>query len=340
MSSNENDAFDTLMNEFTAVPEAPSGEDTAAPVDENPQEVPEEPVEGEDQNEAPEGAETDEGAEEGSEEEIEGTEEEEEAPPPKNKKSAQERINEVVAKRREVERELAAERAKNAEILRRLETLESGSKEDEHPSLPPAPAGAEFGLVEPTADDLDKDGEAKYPLGSFDPNFIRDLNRYDRAVERAYEAKIAKEAAAIQAQQTEEQKLFNEWNEKLTQAEKTSPNIREKAQELVDTFAGVDPNHIQTIAQTIMQLDNGPAVLEYLADNLDEADKLVKMSTNVAMLQLGRLDGYVTPERIPETPVLAKPTAAPRPPAALNRGSGGRRETASTLYDKMLKDFR
>ena len=340
MSSNENDAFDTLMNEFTAVPEAPSGEDTAAPVDENPQEAPEEPVEGEDQNEAPEGAETDEGAEEGSEEEIEGTEEEEEAPPPKNKKSAQERINEVVAKRREVERELAAERAKNAEILRRLETLESGSKEDERPSPPPAPAGAEFGLVEPTADDLDKNGEAKYPLGSFDPNFIRDLNRYDRAVERAYEAKIAQEAAAIQAQQAEEQKLFNEWNEKLTQAEKTSPNIREKAQELVDTFAGVDPNHIQTIAQTIMQLDNGPAVLEYLADNLDEADKLVKMSTNVAMLQLGRLDGYVTPERTPETPVLAKPTAAPRPPAALNRGSGGRRETASTLYDKMLKDFR
>jgi hypothetical protein len=94
---------------------------------------------------------------------------------------------------------------------------------------------------------------------------------------------------------------------------------------------------MQILAKTIMQLDNGPSVMEYLADNLDEADRIVKMGTNVALLQLGRLDAMFIEPSVEELPPV-KPTAAPRPPAALSRGSGGK--ATVSLYDKMLKDFR
>lgn len=336
MSSNNTDAFDNLMNEYLPMEgvEASSGNDTPA----SEVEVPEAEDEVANEADTTEEAEPVEG-EEAAEAVDEESEEADEEPKPKGKKTAQERIAEVVAKQRAAERERDAERAEKADLLRRLEALEKGSKPEVNTEIT-QPAGAEFGLIEPTADDLDDNGEPKYPLGSFDPNFMRDINRYDRAVERAYEEKTRKETEAQTTAQQEEQKLFEEWNAKLTEAEKTSPKIREKAQELVDTFTDAEPEHIQTIAATIMTLDNGPSVLEYLADNLDEADKLVKMSTQRALLQLGRLDGLFI-EDAPEAALSVKPTSAPRPPVSATRGSGGRgRETVNSLYDKMLKDFR
>lgn len=345
MSSNVNDTFDELMNEFTGASAASSSEvspegavstaevDDLAPADDTETEAEES------ENESPEGAESEEDVE--AAEEGEEASEEDKTPKPKTRKSAQERINEVVAARKQIERELAAEKAEKEEMRRRLEQLEAGKAKPEAKPTAVTPAGDNFGLVEPTADDLDDNGDPKYPLGSFDPNFMRDLNRYDRAVERAYEVKIAEQRATEAAVQAEEQKLFTEWNEKLTEAEKVSPKLREKAQNLIDTFTDANPQHMQTLAKTIMQLDNGPSVLEYLADNLDEADKIVGMKTDRALLYLGRLDGYFVKETEEEEKIVpVKATAAPRPPASLARGQGAKKQTATSLYDKMLRDFR
>ena len=75
------------------------------------------------------------------------------------KKTAQERIDELTAARRAAERE--------AEDLRRQLAERSQPKEVETKEAVEAPAG-------PTPDDVDANGEAKYPLGEFDPGFIRD----------------------------------------------------------------------------------------------------------------------------------------------------------------------
>ena len=342
MSFNENaDAFDTLMKDY--LPEE-SGENQETPAEE----VPEDDGDGEDsaaaqededQNEGEDANEDTEGAD--SDEDHDDEDSEEDSAPKKGKKSARERINEVVAQRRAAERERDAEKAAREALEARIAALEAGK--DEKPKTPVkdvAPAGAEFGIPEPTVDDVDDSGESKYPLGEFDPKYIRDLGRYDRAVERAYEAKVAAENAARTAAQQEADVLFTEWDKKLTAAEKTSPTIRQKAANLVDTFADVPAEHGQALAQAIMTLDNGPAVLEYLADNLDEADEIIQLPVARGMIRLGKLDALFVEEHV-ETAPPVKQTKAPPPPSALARGRGTSTSGGpNTLYDKMLKDFR
>ena len=342
MSFNEHaDAFDTLMKDY--MPDD-SGDNQEVPTEE----APEDDGDGEDsaaaqEDEAPT-EETnppeDDGEanpdEDGSEDEHEDDQEHK-----KGKKSARERINEVVAQRRAAERERDAEKAAREALEARIAALEAGK--DEKPKTPVkdvAPAGAEFGIPEPTVDDVDDSGESKYPLGEFDPKYIRDLGRYDRAVERAYEAKVAAENAARTAAQQEADVLFTEWDKKLTAAEKTSPTIRQKAANLVDTFADVPAEHGQALAQAIMTLDNGPAVLEYLADNLDEADEIIQLPVARGMIRLGKLDALFVEDHV-ETAPPVKQTKAPPPPSALARGRGTSTSGGpNTLYDKMLKDFR
>lgn len=342
MSSNEHtDAFDNLMKDFMpaetgenqeapteeAVEDDSDGDDSAAAQEDEDQK------EGEDSQEDTEDADSDEDHDDDDTEEDEA--------PKKGKKSARERINEVVAQRRAAERERDAEKAAREALEARLSALEAAK--DDTPKTPVkdvVPVGAEFGIPEPTVDDVDDNGESKYPLGEFDPKYIRDLGRYDRAVERAYEAKVAADNAVRTAAQQEADVLFEEWNTKLTAAEKTSPTIRQKAANLVDTFADVPAEHGQALAQAIMTLDNGPAVLEYLADNLDEADEIIKLPAARAMIRLGKLDALFVEEHVEKVQPI-KQTKAPPPPSAMARGRGTATSGGpNTLYDKMLKDFR
>ncbi len=337
MSSNENpDAFDTFMNDFAEAapePEAAAVVEESAEIGEDLEEEVEDPAATTDEAEPEEAEEPEEAADEGEVEEA----------PKKGKKSAQERISEVVAKQREAERKLEAERAANADLmerLRRLEETQKPAKEDPAPAKDYVPAGAEFGLTEPTADDVTESGEPKYALGEFDPKYLRDLSRYDRAVEKAYEAQVAERKTQEAAVNAEAQQLVTEWNAKLVAAEKTSPKLREKAANLVDTFADVDAVHGQTLAQAIMSLDNGTSVLEYLADNLDEADRIIKLPTAKAMIQLGKLDALYEQEEVAQKP-QARTTKAPTPPTALSRGTGTPKQGGiASMYDKMLQDFR
>lgn len=337
MSSNENpDAFDTFMNDFAEAapePEAAAVVEESAEIGEDLEEEVEDPAATTDEAEPEEAEEPEEAADEGEVEEA----------PKKGKKSAQERISEVVAKQREAERKLEAERAANADLmerLRRLEEAQKPAKEDPAPVKDYVPAGAEFGLTEPTADDVTESGEPKYALGEFDPKYLRDLSRYDRAVEKAYEAQVAERKTQEAAVNAEAQQLVTEWNAKLVEAEKTSPKLREKAANLVDTFADVDAVHGQTLAQAIMSLDNGTSVLEYLADNLDEADRIIKLPTAKAMIQLGKLDALYEQEEVAQKP-QARTTKAPTPPTALSRGTGTPKQGGiASMYDKMLQDFR
>lgn len=342
MSFNETiDAFDSFMKDF--IPEDTGGDNeaptedvvdddagddsTATQEDESPDT---------EQDSTPDPDET-----QPDEDEGDDGEKDEEEPVHKGKKSARERINEVITQRKQLERALEAEKAAKEALEERIRALEEASapKKEQTPVKNVVPAGTEFGIPEPTADDVDENGDPKYPLGEFDPKYIRDLGRYDRAVERAYEARVAAEQAAEQAARQEAEAIVTEWNQKLLAAEKTSPNIRQKAASLVDTFADVPAEHGQALAQAIMTLDNGPAVLEYLADNLDEADEIIKLPAARAMIRLGKLDALFLEESAESAPPV-KPTKAPPPPTAMARGRGTPSSGGTSLYDKMLKEMR
>ncbi len=242
------------------------------------------------------------------EETAEEEEEEAEEPAPKpKKKTAQERINELTRERREAERA-------NAELLRRLEALESKGKTEEVKTVPEAKA--------PTPDDVDDQGEPKYPLGEFDPGYIRDNVKHILAEERK---EIEKQTAAEREQsaaQAEFERISNDWSKKIENVEERLPGFAEKGQELEETFKNIDLAHGEFLASTIMSLEYGPEVLYYLSENLDVAEKIVNMSPTAAVVQLGRLETQF----IPKEEKKPKVSAAPEPPAVSTRGTGSKVE--------------
>lgn len=231
------------------------------------------------------------------------------------KKSAQERIDELTAARRAAEREVE-------DLRRRLEEKDSQPKEVETKAAPVVADG-------PTPDDLSDDGEPKYPLGEFDPGYIRDLTRFTLQQER--DAIKAQEAAERQAEQERAAvaEIQRGWQERLAAAQESLPDIQEKGMALEATFESLDPAYGQYLAQTIMAMENGPQVLYYLSDHLEEAQAIVAGGPLKATLGLGELNAMFKNKA--ETPV--KVTKAPEPPQTLARGSGGKAEVPDDTDD-------
>lgn len=233
------------------------------------------------------------------------------------KKSAQERIDEVVANWRQTERELEKALAKLEEKERPKEVGK------------PVETTADIVKGEPTPDDLDENGDVKYPLGDFDPKYIKDLMKFTFEKE-ANEAKAKQEAEQRRAlEEQAKAELRNEWQEKLTEAEKVYPDLQQKGMRLDSVVANLDPSYGEYLAETIMSLDNGPEVLYYLSDNLEEAKRLVASGPLKATVGLGELNAMF--KKKAESPV--KVTKAPEPPADRARGTNGRFEIPDDTDD-------
>lgn len=298
-------------------------------------------LETEEDTDAPEGDEdsdTDEDAEDEDEDESEDSEEEDEdepepdpKPKAKSKKSAQERINELTRQRYEIERR-AQER--EAELIRRLEAIEARErKESKSESITEKlPQGA------PTPDATDEAGEPLYPLGEFDPAFITDLTRFTIAQEtQALEQKRAEEAAAKELD-VAKQELQAEWAQKLEEAEEDNPEIRENIAGLTDTFQNIDPAYGEYLAMIIMQSENGPMIMDYLSQNIGEAQKIVASGPAAATLAIGRLDARLTPRPKEEEKRNSKNVShAPEPPEKVTRGRKGQRNLRPDTDN--LEDF-
>jgi hypothetical protein len=237
----------------------------------------------------------------------------------KNRKSFQERINELTAKNKETERLAAVERA---EMARRFAELEAKLTPKETAK---APAGA----PDPTAEKAD--GEPIYPLGEFDPQYIRDLTRFTIAQEQEaaekYRAKKDQEAqeAAIRA------RVAEHWSANLVETEKELPDLREKINSLEVMFTGLDSGYAQYLVDLVMTLENGPRILHYLGDNPKEAQEIVSSGAAAATAKLGKLDGRMTKVPVVEAPAK-KVSKAPEPPKS-TRGTGGKFSTAADTDD-------
>lgn len=244
------------------------------------------------------------------EEDALATDDEPKADKPK-KQSAQERIRELTAARREAER-------REAELAARLAELEAKVNGKQKEPEAPAPAPTAQADAGPHPDDLNEDGTEKYPLGEYDPKYIRDLTKHTIRVEREAAEKEAEEARKAEEAKAAEEALASEWTEKLAKAEETYPDMRERLDVLDETFGGIDPQYGEFLASAIMGMDAGPEVLYHLASNLDEAKQIVASGPTKAIIALGRLEarlmGGVEEVKKP------KVSSAPPPPPS-NRGA-------------------
>lgn len=253
------------------------------------------------------GTPTDDTSEESTENEDED-EVVEEQPKPKPKNRFQERIDELTAKQREAER-------KAQDLEAKLAKLEQTSKPE-----PVAPVAA----VEdtgPAPDDINEDGTDKYPLGEFDPHYIRDLTKFAIAQERE-ELKVKDQREAQQRElDTAKATLQTEWQTKLGPAKERYPDFVDKGQQLLDTFEGIDQRYGEYLESTIMSMEYGTDVLYYLANNPDEAQKIVQSGATKATIALGRLESKFMDFAEEKQKARPKVSAAPTPPTHVNKGS-------------------
>lgn len=251
----------------------------------------------------PKGDEPDDSEAEDDDTDDAGEEEEEPAPQPKKKNRFQERIDELNGKYREEQRQREALEA-------RLAALEGMPRQDTNP----APAQAVTEDNAPRADDKNEDGTEKYPLGEFDPGFIKDLTRHTLAVEKAaMDAKAEQERQQSQANEAQ-QKLDAEWQEKLVDARERYPDFNEKGQSLVDSFGGLDEAYGEYLTTTIMSMDHGTDVLYHLANNPDEAKAIVALGARKATLALGALETKFADVEAQKQLARPKVSNAPAPP--------------------------
>lgn len=241
---------------------------------------------------------------------------EEDDPQPKKVNKVQERINKVLEKERIAREEADTLRRRVAELERAKESA---------PVQPTAP------IVDtgPNPDAKNEDGSDKYPLGEFDPTYIRDLTRHTIQQEQAAaNERNAKDQAQRNEQEARAQ-LDTQWRGKLESVTQVHEDFLEKTMELESAFDGLDPALSDYLVQTIKSLDHGPEVLYYFANNLPEAQKFVKMGPLAATLALGEYNAMFRGQTRKEA---AKVSSAP-PPPQVNKGSNTRKSVAADTDD-------
>ena len=236
----------------------------------------------------------------------------------KPKSRSEKRIEELNAKFRQEQRE-------KQELLTRLEALEKAQKNVE-PKPTPAPQN-----TGPVPDAVNEDGTEKYPLGEFDPGYIRDLTRFTIAQER----ETAKAEAAQEAERnkvTEAQAaLAQDWNAKLPAALEKYEDFTEKGQELVESFADIPEEYGSYLTETLMSMEFGTDVLYYLATHPDEAQDIVDSGARLATIKLGRLESKFAKSGEAEQRRVSN---APPPPPA-NKGSAPARVAVADDTDDL-----
>lgn len=245
------------------------------------------------------------------EDDNEGEEAEEPQPKPK-KNRFQERIDELTGKAREAERREADVKARLDAILARLEQNEKTE---------PSPTQKVVENTGPQPEDTHEDGTDKYPLGEFDPQYIRDLTRHTLQEERNAMKVQEEQESQNREVETQQAALQSEWNDKLGPAQERYPDFQEKGQQLVDTFDGIDPSYGEYLSATLMNMEFGPDVLYYLANNVDEATKIVNSGAAKATIALGRLEAKFAFADEEKQKARPKVSQAPTPPPHVNKGS-------------------
>lgn len=322
MSTTENTNIDATveptLDDFAADlfggSKAQPSDDATSEVEEEEVDADSDATEEEDTHSADDGA-TEEADEADEEETI--TDEEDEAPKKGNR--FQERINELTAARREAERKAAELERKLEEVVRRLdETKEPEANKPVQQETTATETGA------PTPTDKNPDGTDKYPLGEFDPKFLRDTVQHMLDVKEQEQRREQEEKAKQQEFYQQRAALQESWNEKLVDAQERYPDFQEKGEQMLSVFEGIDEQYGQYLTDTLMEMDAGPDVFYYLANNLEEAEKIVNAGPRKATIALAKLEAQFVSAKNETKTARIKTTKAPTPPPQLKGSSVAR----------------
>lgn len=300
------DAFSDAFFEKAPEPDKFSDEEAPEFKDEEDDEV----DENGDNPPAPE-TDEDEPDEEADDESPDEEDEPEDKPQEKKKSKFQQRIDELVTEARVAQRERDALQAKLAALEARPEVKKEETLRE---SLAPNA---------PNPDAVDDKGEPIYPLGEFDPRFIADITRFTINEQMRVEREERQKQEAQEKLTAEQNEIKSKWTEKVADYAKENPDYGQNVQALGVALGNLEPQYGEYLSTVIMQCDNGPAIMDYLSQNIGEAQKIVASGAHAATLAIGRLDArFEKPTE--EAPKQRKRVSEAAPPPDIRvRGKGG-----------------
>lgn len=232
----------------------------------------------------------------------------------------QERIDQLVQKNREDRAALEAQ----------IALLSAQIAPKPTPNEGPTPTSAAPKDQAPSPDDRTEDGRDKYPLGEYDPNYMRDTLRYENAKFqeqlRQEQLELLESTKKAQAQQA----LDAEWGAKLNSAFEKYPDMPEKNAVLEPIFEALDPTIGEYLGNVIKDLEYGTDVLYYLASNPSEAKTILNGGATKAVIALGRIEAQFANSQEPPKQRVSK---APPPPTRLNKGTQVSKEVPGDTDD-------
>lgn len=221
--------------------------------------------------------------------------------PPRDDKGRyvpQERVNEITRARRDAERreQAAEQRAQQAE-----QQLAQYTRQPSQPSAD-VPTLEAFGY---------------------------DTDAWQRALTE-HVSQRAMSQVEQRAQQYEQQRSMQQVSDRFEERSReyslANPGFDDR---LADLSRNVQFN--QYVVEAIGHSDHGPAVVDYLAQHLDEADRVSRLPPHLAALQLGRIEAKVS------APKPKPVTNAPNPAPVLG---GGGKTSSSVREDMSYADYK
>ena len=207
----------------------------------------------------------------------------------------QERVNEITRARREAERRAEA-------LERELASLRQQQPAQHKPqSIEKAPAIADFNY------DVDAWSQA--------------MSEY--AIAQA-ESRVEQKISA-KTQQERQQSAQKSFEERAAKYAAEHPDFDQAVDDLGRTVR-FSPEVIEAIGVS----DHGPAVVHYLAQHLDEADRIARLPVHLAAVQLGRIEAQVSQPK--PKPV----TNAPKPAPTLGGGAAASKDPDRMSGDEWL----
>lgn len=181
----------------------------------------------------------------------------------------QKRINELTKSWRTEERQKQAIAAENAELKRQLQERQAVQTTTQSAALPKL---KDF--------NYDEDAHAAALESYFESKATDSIQSYLAKQEQKKESDTMQETL---------EKVFQAHEKRAAEFAKTNADFHQA----VDSLASVVSFH-PAVAQVIGESEVSPQILYYLANNLDEADRIVHMPVHLATAQIARIEARLS----------------------------------------------
>lgn len=236
----------------------------------------------------------------------------------KPRNDPQARIDQVIAKQKEVERERDQLRAE----------LDAARR-------PVAPVQPQPPTVQATTDaEPNPDDATKYPQGQYDRAYLKDQARWEARQEYAQQRQADDDRRAkAYGEQTARQQAAA-WDAKVAKVRAETPDWETR-------FKPTTPFNM-AVMPWLAQQDDGPQVLLYLSDHQDLAQRLVALPPISVIAELGKIQARLeAASRGPVSEPRVSHASAPIRPLAGGESStdpsSGEEETFDQLYERDQK---